>query len=140
MNGLTFYEKPGCMGNQRQKAMLAAQGVRFDVRDLLSEAWTEERLRPFFGGQPVVEWFNQSAPAIKCGAIPLAQLDEKTALELMIADPILIRRPLLEYQGVRQSGFLPGPVLDYLGIRLAEDQDLQSCPKDHHASVCESSP
>ncbi len=95
MTTLVFYEKPGCVTNARQRALLAAHGHRLTVCDLLRERWTAERLRPFFGDRPVADWFNPTAPRIKSGELDPATLDEPTALALMVADPILIRRPLM---------------------------------------------
>lgn len=127
---VVFYEKTGCIGNARQKALLRAQGIRLDVRDLLSERWTSEGLRAFFGHRPVTEWFNLSAPAVKSGEVRIHECGETEALLLMLADPLLIRRPLLRIDDICQSGFDGGPVLDLLGISLDPDEDLQSCPVD----------
>jgi nitrogenase-associated protein len=128
MNTLIFYEKPGCIGNQQQQALLRTQGVSFQTKDLLSTEWTADTLRPYFGDKPVAAWFNASAPKVKSGAILLDELSESEALALMIAEPILICRPLLDYAGIRQSGFTPGPVLTALGVNLNPQEDLQSCP------------
>ena len=38
MADVIFWEKPGCAGNARQKALLAAAGHRLKVRDLLATA------------------------------------------------------------------------------------------------------
>ncbi|MGD9164543.1 MAG: ArsC/Spx/MgsR family protein, partial [Chromatiales bacterium] len=111
MSKLVFYEKPGCVGNGMQKTLLRNQGIVFEVRDLLSHPWTAESLRTFFGATAVEHWFNSSAPRVKAGQIPIDSLSESEALELMLQDPLLIRRPLLELGLVRQSGFVPGPVL-----------------------------
>lgn len=140
MSALIFYEKPGCAGNQRQQAVLRSQGIAFQVRDLLSTAWTAARLRPFFGSKPVAAWFNLSAPKVKSGEIDIHALDEAGALALMLAEPLLIGRPLLEYGGLRQSGFNPGPVLDALGLRLKPGQDLQSCPMEPLQNTCGEGP
>lgn len=37
MKTLTFYEKPGCIGNARQKAMLEAEGFVLNVRSILAD-------------------------------------------------------------------------------------------------------
>jgi nitrogenase-associated protein len=137
MSELVFYEKPGCIGNARQKGVLLSQAVRFEVRDLLSEPWNAERLRPFFADKPVAAWFNETAPAVKSGAIAIHDLDETEALSLMILDPILIRRPLLEYGSFKQSGFVAGPVLDALGVELDATEDLQTCPMTDTETICE---
>jgi nitrogenase-associated protein len=99
MAKVIFYEKPGCGGNARQKALLVSSGHEFDVRNLLAEPWTAERLQPFFGSRPVAEWFNASAPRVKSGEIDPGALSPEAALALMLADPILIRRPLLKVGG-----------------------------------------
>ena len=95
MSYVIFFEKPGCINNARQKALLESAGHRLVVRDLLSERWTAAVLRPFFGTMAVAEWFNRSAPAVKEGAVVPEALDEDAALALMVADPLLIRRPLM---------------------------------------------
>ena len=130
MNELTFYEKPGCVGNQRQKALLRALGISFQVKDLLTTAWTTETLRPFFADKPVAAWFNASAPKVKSGEIRVHAVDEAQALALMVAEPLLICRPLLECGELRQSGFSDGPVLEALGVRLEPGKDLQACPME----------
>jgi nitrogenase-associated protein len=103
MTELVFYEKPGCIGNGMQKSLLSSQGVKYKVRDLLSQPWTAEGLRPFFGDKPVSEWFNASAPQVKSGEIPVDDLSEEEALETMLLEPILIRRPLMELGDIRVS-------------------------------------
>lgn len=125
---LIFYEKPGCVGNQAQKKFLRGNGVELIVHDLLIHAWSVEQLRPFFADTPVPQWFNSSAPAVKSGQIKIAELSASEALQLLIESPILIARPLLAYGDLKQSRFVPGPVLDALGICLAADEDLDSCP------------
>lgn len=125
-----FWEKPGCIGNRQQKAFLTQRGYRLDVRDLLTTEWSAKTLRPFFAHKPLVEWFNQSAPDIKSGVIDPERLTEDEALSLMLKQPLLICRPLLQVGQLRQSGFVDGAVLAYLDIRLQPGQDLQSCPME----------
>lgn len=129
MTTVVFYEKPGCVSNARQKALLAALGHRLEVRDLLREPWTAERLRPFFGSLPVAAWFNPTAPQVKSGEVVPALLGEAEALALMIADPILIRRPLMSTSSGRCAGFENAPFLAALGVTLAPGEDLQACSR-----------
>lgn len=105
MSCIVFYEKPGCATNRLQKQLLRATGLELDVRDLLSEHWTAELLRPFFTDKPVVEWFNLSAPAIKYGELDPQILTPEQALELMIKNPLLIRRPLIRHGAHFMAGF-----------------------------------
>lgn len=139
MTELVFYEKPGCVGNRMQKSLLRSQGVGFQVRDLLSHPWTAESLRAFFADKPVAEWFNNSAPQVKSGEIPVNSLTEEQALKLMLQEPILIRRPLMELGDIRQSGFVAGPVIEALEVVLDPQENLQDCPMDAAQPVCEDS-
>jgi len=95
MSKIVFYEKPGCQNQARQKKELRAAGHELEVRDLLSSPWQAETLRPFFGDRPVAEWFNRAAPRVKSGEVVPETIDDASALALMIADPLLIRRPLM---------------------------------------------
>lgn len=102
---VTFYEKPGCINHARQKKLLKQAGHSLIEMNLLTEPWTATRLRPFFAALPVAEWFNRSAPRIKSGEILPGEMDENGALALMLADPLLIRRPLIHCDGSFMCGF-----------------------------------
>jgi nitrogenase-associated protein len=140
MADVVFYAKPGCLSNAKQKQLLAGLGHRLSVRDLLAEPWTAARLRPFFGDRPVPDWFNPSAPVIKSGVLDPWALDEADALALMVADPLLIRRPLIEALDLRCAGFEPGPMLDALGVQLPASADLQSCSREAGQPSCDALP
>lgn len=127
---VTFWEKPGCKGNARQKALLLASGYKLNVKSLPDEAWTAERLTGFFGAKPVAEWFNRSSPRVKSGEITPESLSEKEALALMVVDPLLIRRPLMEFDGKRCSGFEPERMRGWIDIGeelLSDDRPPETC-------------
>ena len=125
---MLFYEKPGCGNNNRQKARLRAAGHELDVRDLLSEPWTARRLRAFFRLLPVADWFNRAAPRVKSGEVRPEQLDAAAALSLMLADPLLIRRPLIEAAGQRSVGFDANVMALWLGPDHGASAD-EACPR-----------
>jgi nitrogenase-associated protein len=144
-----FYEKPGCINNTKQKALLNAAGHQVEAHNLLTEAWTVETLRPFFGELPVTKWFNYTAPRIKSGEIIPAQLDAETALNLMIHDPLLIHRPLIQVDDRREVGFDSDKIAAWIGLAAVDEtqqsvrdhliqQDLQTCPNSNQpqASQC----
>jgi hypothetical protein len=131
---ITFYQKPGCKTNARQKQMLEAAGHAVIAKSLLSESWTEERLRGFFGNTPVTSWFNPAAPRIKSGEIDPATVDADAALAIMLDDPLLIRRPLVEARGQRCAGFDHEPVTSLLG--RAADPDAESCSRPGLSPRC----
>ena len=125
-----FYEKPGCINNSKQKMLLAAAGHTVQAKSLLTEKWTAERLRAFFGDLPVAQWFNLSSPRIYGGEVSPEALDEQEALRLMLADPLLIRRPLMEVDGQRRVGFDPEVVERWIGLSSrAGGEDLETCPR-----------
>lgn len=136
MSIVIFYEKPGCGNNTRQKVLLAAAGHTVQARSLLTERWTKARLQEFFGNRPVAEWFNRAAPRVKSGEVVPETLDAETAIALMLAEPLLIRRPLIEADGRREVGFDPEVIDAWLGLKHKGEGDLENCPKGHEAKPC----
>jgi nitrogenase-associated protein len=140
MAHLVFYEKPGCAGNARQKALLVAAGHQLDVRNLLATPWSAAELRRFFGQRPVVEWFNPMAPSVRDGLIDPAQMDEATALGALLATPILIRRPLISCGDECVAGFDPAAIDAWIGLTpkgAAQDRSaLEACPRAGTAPPC----
>lgn len=141
MATVLFYEKPGCINNTRQKALLTAAGHEVQACNLLTEPWSCDRLRLFFGQRPVAEWFNASAPQIKAGDVHPDQLDEAAALALMVQYPLLIRRPLMQVGDRYEAGFNTNLIDQWIGLQAVQPtqqemvetlkhQDLQSCPRD----------
>ena len=137
MATIHFYEKPGCGNNTKQKVWLAASGHTVLAKNLLTEKWTVERLRSFFGNLPVAQWFNLAAPRVKSGEVDPAELDAQTALEMMIADPLLIRRPLMDVDGILRVGFDADAVRAWIGLNDAKPEgDIEACPKGHLSNPC----
>jgi len=142
MARVIFYEKPGCKNNTKQKTLLTAAGHEVVPYNLLTEPWTVERLRSFFGDRPVVEWINRAAPVVKSGEVDPEKLDAETALVLMLRDPLLIRRPLIQVGDRREAGFDVEKINAWIGLKAADEslqemseklmnQDLQGCAHGH---------
>ncbi len=137
MATVTFYEKPGCANNTRQKKLLVAAGHQVVALNLLTERWQPERLRPFFGKLAVRNWFNNSAPAIKQGEIEPENLTEQEALVLMMNFPLLIRRPLMQVGDSLMAGFDQYAVDNWIGLKETTSyQDMTSCPRALAQSSC----
>ncbi|MBH8571439.1 nitrogenase-associated protein [Nostocaceae cyanobacterium CENA369] len=145
MARVIFYEKPGCKNGTRQKVLLTAAGHEVVAYSLLTEPWTAERLRSFFGDRSVAEWFNRSAPRVKSGEVVPENTDEQTALLLMLKEPLLIRRPLLEVGDRREVGFDVEKIDAWIGLKPVDEsfqemsenlmsKDLQGCAhgNGHH--------
>ncbi len=130
MAHIVFWEKPGCAGNARQIALLQASGHTLDVRSLLRERWRPEELRAFFGERPVSEWFNRSAPRVKSGEIQPENTGEAQALSLMLSDPLLIRRPLMESGDRREAGFEPERIKAWIGLAEPRVPVTDSCLRE----------
>jgi nitrogenase-associated protein len=153
MARVIFYEKPGCKGGTRQKVLLTAAGHEVVPYSLLAEPWTAERLRSFFGDRPVAEWFNPSAPRVKSGEVVPEKLDANTALSLMLQDPLLIRRPLIQVGDRCEVGFEVEKIDAWIGLQPVDEsfremaanlmgKDLQGCAHGgnhehhHHEGGC----
>lgn len=133
---VTFYEKPGCGNNSKQKMLLAQAGHTVWAKSLLTEPWTRERLLQFFGNNPVTEWFNRAAPKIKSGEITPENIDAETAIAMMLAEPLLIRRPLIEVEGRREIGFDTELIDTWLGLSKLPEKSLEACNKSHQEKPC----
>ncbi|WP_059410656.1 ArsC/Spx/MgsR family protein [Cupriavidus basilensis] len=130
MSHIVFYEKPGCGGNARQKALLRAAGHTLEVRDLLRWPWTGEALLAYLAPLPVGAWFNRAAPRVKSGEVVPEKLDAGTALALLLAEPLLIRRPLMAHGERRMAGFDVAAVHAWVGLGAdtpAADRPLEGC-------------
>ena len=139
MARIVFYEKPGCRNNTRQKRLLQEAGAALDVRNLLTESWNTRRLADFFQQQPVTDWFNKSAPAVTAGIINPAAMNAENALAAMVADPLLIRRPLIEYGSFRCSGFDWPALAEPLELDTTTESpaaDLETCTRQPHQTAC----
>lgn len=130
MARIIFWEKPGCRGNSRQKEILLASGHDLEVRDLLTTPWTPIELARFFGDRPVTEWFNPSNPRIKTGTLVPSKISVRDALTMMVAEPLLIVRPLMQVGSQRMAGFDVEQVHNWIGLALDSvgERDPKNCP------------
>jgi nitrogenase-associated protein len=126
---VVFYEKPGCGGNAKQKALLRASGHEIEAKSLLSEPWTSASLRPYFGDRPVRDWFNLASLRVKSGEIAIDRMGEQEALALMLGDPLLIRRPLMLVSGRRECGFDAELVDAWIGLKPDSEKVSDVCIK-----------
>lgn len=138
MASITFYGKANCINNNKQKALLRAAGHIVYDKDILSQNWTAEQLRFYFGDTPVTKWFNIAAPAIKSCSIAIDTLTEEGALAAMIHDSLLIRRPLMEIEGQKICGFDVNKLDAMIGLtpiagneqqmESLKNEDITTCP------------
>jgi nitrogenase-associated protein len=132
---IIFYQKPGCGTNARQRRMLEAAGHAAVSRNLIAEPWTLESLRGFFGGRPVASWFNPASPRIKSGETDPGKNAAGAALALMLDDPLLVRRPLMDVGGQKCAGFDDELVTGLLGGG-GDHRDVLACSKPTASVPC----
>ena len=127
MTRIVFYEKPGCGGNAQQRALLETAGHTLERRNLLTSPWSRETLLEFLWPVPVAQWFNRAAPRIKDGEIVPERLDAEAALALLLAEPLLIRRPLMQREdGARLVGFDTAQVERFVGLHAGAGADTHA--------------
>lgn len=122
-----FYEKPACSGNSRQKEILKSYGIEIIVKDLLATKWTFESLASYFEGLKTTEIFNIFAPQIKNGLIDITTISKDDAIKLMIENPILIKRPLIDINGTKICGFNIEKINKKLDINISFDKKVDTC-------------
>ncbi len=129
---IEFYAKPGCINNARQMKLLRDAGHEVIEINLVAEPWDAEKLKRFFGESPITEWFNPSAKAMKLGLIFPECLTEGQALRLLAADPMLIRRPLLQVGERYAAGFDPARINAWIGLdaKGATQKELETCGRE----------
>jgi nitrogenase-associated protein len=127
MAQVIFYEKPGCGGNTKQKQLLSRSGHDIVARDLLAEPWEAATLLAFLASLPVAAWFNRAHPKVKAGDVVPEAFDADTALAALLADHLLIRRPLMQVGDERRVGWDEAAVADWIG--LAPAGLVEGCPR-----------
>lgn len=148
MAHILFYEKPGCINNTKQKTWLKAAGHDVESVNLFEHPWAKENLKQFFGDKPIADCFNKTAPVIKSGELDPDTFSEDAAMAKMIAEPILIKRPLIT---IDKTTFLQGfdkeKIHALIGlapqegseavVKELEMTDLTTCPKLAANSSCD---
>lgn len=122
-----FYEKTGCSGNAKQKELLQNHNIFFTVKSLLDTKWTFENLSEFFKGLEVIDMFNPFAPQIRNEEINILTIKKDEAIKLMIKEPILIKRPLLDINGVKLCGFNIVQINKLLNVNISTDKKINTC-------------
>lgn len=127
MAAIVFYEKPGCVNGEKQKKILKDAGHTLHCINILTYSWSRQKLLSFVAEKTVMEMMNPTAPAVKSGKIIPTDLTFDDAVHLMVHDPILIKRPLIEVEGMNIQGFMDPRLAIYLG-NWKGDEDVVTCP------------
>ncbi|WP_163717901.1 ArsC/Spx/MgsR family protein [Mangrovibacterium lignilyticum] len=135
MAKIMFFEKTGCINNTKQKKILTLAGHEVEAINLLHHPWTETELLSFFGLLEIKDWFNQNAPAVASGELDPESFNKESALEALLANPILIKRPLMIVGDERFVGFDPTKLDALIGIKEVENAEAQNL-LSQNLSVC----
>jgi arsenate reductase (glutaredoxin) len=128
--GVIFFEKPGCMGNAKQKTLLDLYNIRYKTEDILSYPWTKEFLEEFFKDIPKEKICNPFAPQIKSKEIEPKNLTKDQLVELMLESPILIKRPLLIVGEHKLCGFSIEMINELFHKNICTSVSISTCQSE----------
>jgi len=113
-----FYEKPKCVTNAKQKKELRQAGCLVIERNLLEHGLNSEELFEFLKPLHLKDWFNPNAPKIKNSEIDVTSMTPERALNILVKEPLLIRRPLMVIGERKFCGFERKKIKKIFGLEL----------------------
>ncbi len=106
---LKFICYPKCTTCQKAKKWLDEKGAEYEMRDIKSENPSFEELKEWYtlSGLPLKKFFNTSGLLYKSMALKdkLPTMSEEEMLELLAADGMLVKRPILVGEDFVLTGF-----------------------------------
>lgn len=105
---IRIYGIKACDTMKKARAWLEAHGVAYDFHDYKAEGVTPERLKAWAGEVGWETLLNRSGTTFR--KLPEADrqdLTEARAIALMVAQPSMIKRPVVERDGELLVGFKP---------------------------------
>jgi Spx/MgsR family transcriptional regulator len=104
----TLYGIKNCDTMKKARAWLDAKGVPYAFHDYKVEGVDRPRLEAWAGGVGWETLLNRSGTTFrKLPDSDKAGLDERKAIALMLAQPSMIKRPVLDLNGRILVGFKP---------------------------------
>lgn len=108
---MLFVCYPKCTTCQKAKAYLTEKGFGFETRDIKTDNPTAEELRDWRkkSGLPLKKFFNTSGLQYKALGLKdkLPGMSEDEQIQLLAADGMLVKRPILVGDGFVLVGFRP---------------------------------
>lgn len=106
---MLFICYPKCSTCKKAEQYLQAKGLSFTVRDIKTDNPTADELRTWYAasGLPLKRFFNTSGNLYKQMGLKdkLPTMSEDEQLELLASDGMLVKRPLVIYDGGVLVGF-----------------------------------
>ena len=81
------------------KASLSQDGVELNERDFFKDSFTEEELRDLLGDTPPADVFSWRSPSARKLGLDRDTVSPDELVSLMVDEPRLIRRPLIQVEG-----------------------------------------
>ena len=98
-----FYSKSTCITCQKAKAFLQQHQINFDEMDIIKNPPPRKLLEAAVDAGNVKASLNSRSAMYKRKKLGEKTPDQKTAIDLMLQDPNLIRRPLIVKNGVKNN-------------------------------------
>ncbi len=113
---MILYGIRNCDTVRKARAWLDARGIAYDFHDYKTAGIDAGRLRAWAEELGWEKLLNRAGTTFrKLPDADKAGLDEDKAIALMLAQPSMIRRPLLDLGGRRIAGFAPETYSEALG-------------------------
>ena len=81
------------------KAWLSRTDAEVEYRDFFTDPFSEDELRKLLGERPPSEHFSWNSPSRRKLGIDRDETSEDELIALMLQEPRLIRRPIIEIDG-----------------------------------------
>lgn len=110
----TIYGIKNCDTMKKARTWLDGQAIAYDFHDYKASGIDREHLQQWCENAGWEILLNRSGTTFR--ALPDAaksDLDQDKAIELMLAQPSMIKRPVLEHQGKLIVGFKPELYADF---------------------------
>lgn len=103
---IDFYGIPNCDTVKKARTWLDAQGIAYTFHDYKKEGADAVRLAEWVAAAGLDKVLNRAGTTFrKLDEAIRAGLDEAGAIALMVAQPSMIKRPIVEYSGGLLVGF-----------------------------------
>ena len=113
----TIYGIRNCDTMKKAFDWLKANGIDYDFHDYKAKGIDADSLKTWCGALGWDKVLNRAGTTFK--SLPeqdRADLDEDKAIRLMMAQPSMIKRPVLVHDGRRMLGFKPDQYSAFFGI------------------------
>lgn len=99
---VVIFHNPKCGTSRNVLAAIRATGYEPEVVDYMTEGWTAPMLRALFAAAGITARQALRIKGTQAETLGLPDADEPTIIAAMVADPVLVNRPLVATpRGVR---------------------------------------